>query len=304
MSELFTSQVEGYAEPQQAEIVSRAGLQVAVGAMSAVGIVLGAGTLMAGAAIKALNDEVGRLSSGAESTLRFDMLGGGTTTQSRLRSELGAAHATLRALERADLGLLRAAAHAEGLHGLERVRSEVRQLNSQFESRASGDPEEIENLLRDARNARREVESVVSRAATRLMRAETAVLAQAVRDTLAEMGYRVIAPRRPIKDAVVVKGQSEQGTSIHVRMEPQHGRVTADLSGFRGAVCLQERQRFLEGLERRGVRVRLFEREFHGRPEGGVLAQQSESVFTEVEDQERERQRAIAWHQLRNREGL
>ena len=282
MSEMFTSRVEAYAAPRQAEIVTRAGLDAAAGAMAAVGIGLGAGVLLAAAALSKLQEEVDRLVSEAETAVRFDASAAGDA-RARLRSELTGAESMLRALERADLGLLRAAAHAEDGQGLEQVRGEVHRLASQLGGPGTRGPDWIESLVDSARAARAEVEGVVSRAATRLVRAEGAVLAEAMRGTLEEMGYRVSAPRRPVRDAVVIKGQSDRGTSIHVRMEPQHGRVTADLSGFRGTACQQERQRFLEGLERRGVRVRLVERELHGRPDGGALTKQAEPLFTEAE---------------------
>lgn len=303
MSEIFTTSIDAYAAPQQADIASRAGLGNAVATAGAgAAMAVGAGILTVSAAIQRLNRHVEAATTAAESVVMHDV-SGGRPNASRLYREVAATGASFDALDRADMGLLRAAAQAEGLKRLEHARSRIGELRTRVQAGGSS-PVEVESLLQHATEARREVESIVSAAATRLARAESAVLGEAVRGTLSEMGYRVREPRRTVKDALVVKGESDRGTSIHVWMEPQKGQIRADLSGFRGSACQAERVRFLEGLERRGIRVQLTDRESHGRPEGGVLAQQSEPLFEDPEETERERrQRALAWHQLQNRQG-
>jgi hypothetical protein len=307
MSELFTTRIDAYAGPQQAAIASRAGLDsalaVAESGFAAAGAVAGAGIVTVAVALQRLNRHVEEVASQATASVALPHAAASAPV-ARVHRELAASRATFEAIDKLDLGLLQAATHVEGGARLDELRSQLGGLRARAELTSRGGTVPVAGLLDHAMTVRHELNGLVEAAASRLVRAEGAVVSDAVRATLIDMGYRVREPRCRLRNGVVVKGESARGTAIYVSMEPRRGRIQADLSGFRGAACEVERARFLDGLARRGIRVQLMDRHQHGRPEGGVLGQATEPLFGADEYSDRERrQRALAWQRRHLRQG-
>ena len=106
----------------------------------------------------------------------------------------------------------------------------------------------------------------------RLLVAESALLDRALTETLQELGYR-ITRRNPVDGGQLIKGDKSNGTSVTMCGSPVHGALEVDLAGFRGQGCLQERQRILDGLRRRGVMLNPLVAQRHESLAGGTLAQ-------------------------------
>lgn len=125
------------------------------------------------------------------------------------------------------------------------------------------------------------LEQVVGAAERRLLLAEASLLHTRVRDSLVELGYTIRAPRRPLRDQVVLRAEQSNGVAISVEMKPSTGHLSFDLSGFNGNVCQDERKRLLDTLARRGVLLRPVATERHGRREGGSLTRKVASLLEE-----------------------
>jgi len=116
------------------------------------------------------------------------------------------------------------------------------------------------------------VENAALMGRKRLLVAEGRLLDGALTETLQELGYR-ITRRSPLEGGLLVQGAKPNGTSATLCVAPSQGALELDLAGFQGHGCLQERQRILDGLRRRGVELTLLTAQRHESPAGGALAQ-------------------------------
>lgn len=271
MSEYFEVSVDAYARAPAAEIARRAGVSSELGT-------LGAGVMSSVAAISAsFFESVAQCRQDLESlALKHDGPVVDSTGIPHLGRHVVESRSRLEALARPSVGLLAAAVHTHDPALLSSLDQHVSRLMT-----ADGSaPTEIEALAQQAAELTRRADMVIERSLVQLRGAETATLAAAVRGTLHEMGYRVEPPRR-LRSAgsTLMRGASDAGTSIFVEIDTGSGRLAADLSGFTGTSCLQERDRFLAGLRKRGIRVREGRRSLHGQPAGGLLVQAAEPLF-------------------------
>jgi len=286
MSEHFTSRVEAYAAPQQADIARRAGLaDDVVGALAAGAAALAVAAVGAVAAmVEALREQARK-----EAT-QLRALAGQSVGHGRLAQELASSRALLGALERPEFFLLRAAAERDTPAGVAKLAQRLSSLEVRSRSRRS----DIPALAAESANAKRELDRAVQEGVGRLLRAEASLLHDAAAATLSDMGYEISRPKQTTGSRVVLRGSSETGTGVYVQIDPGRGQLSADFSGFQGTACVKERDRFLQGLADRGIRVRLLARDLHGRPEGGTLARDLAPHFAGVNDQEQDRQRRAA----------
>jgi hypothetical protein len=115
------------------------------------------------------------------------------------------------------------------------------------------------------------IESLASVVQKELCQVEKEALLTTVFDALADLGYRLER-----------NGDSLKATMNRscIWMETNEwGELSLDFSGFSGLSCLEEVKRTEEAFARKGITLTRTSSEFHGRPEGGILAGRLEILF-------------------------
>ncbi len=265
MSEEYTSSIDGYAEAQSEVIAARAGIADALGEAVAL-----AGQAVSGT-VSSLLDAVQRAEEGMSNRV-FSTEEWALSNRSKDTTRaVVSTRAWLDTLQRPEYSVLRAAAAVEQPSLFASIASTVDQLERRLASASSR-----EALARAAGSVRQQLQAAVTSGANRVTSVQGAVLDKALSETLTEMGYRQ-EPRRveTVRGRHIIRGTSQKGTSIYIAHDPRRGHLMADMSGFSGSACTVERRRLLDGLARRGVKVRLLERRQHGRLSGGALAREA-----------------------------
>ncbi len=122
-----------------------------------------------------------------------------------------------------------------------------------------------------ALTAKQLLEEAVFNAHERLAKAQQTVLSKAVVDSLQEMGYQVRQHQNEQGTALWgVKGG--QGIAVVINKD---GSLQADMLGFDGLSCQEERQRLLAQLAEKGISVYQKASIVHGRKSGGQLLENS-----------------------------
>ena len=125
------------------------------------------------------------------------------------------------------------------------------------------------------------LEKAVNLGRQQLLVAEATVLHGHITAELREMGRSIEQPRRPIRDAVSIKGTNENGTAVSVKISPKTGRILLDLSGFHDGKCQVVRQRLVEGLRKRKVFLKVVSSQRHDSRQGGRLTQEVNEALGE-----------------------
>lgn len=264
MSEEYTSSVEGYAQPQSAAIARRAGIASALGAAIA----------LAGEAVAHTVNSLLEQSRHAERELAANPFSTEEwalkATGAHLAQDLRSSRALFETLRRDEFAAIREAASLEHAGFLTSTASLLATLEQGPSIGVT-----ITEAHEQARRLRGNLERAVEAGANRLSAAQGAEFNGALTATLRDMGYRVEPTRRQLRPGVrVTRGTSDRGTSIYVAHDSRRGHLLADMSGFSGTACEEERQRFLQLLARHGARIRLLQRRLHGSQAGGSLAGQ------------------------------
>jgi len=131
-----------------------------------------------------------------------------------------------------------------------------------------------------------QLDRLIRQGNNRLLQGQAQVMHRSMTDVLAELGYEIRTPRRPLRDVVVVKGvRKEDNTAVSIRLTPKDERLETDLHGFNGGACTRLLAEFEERLRRRGVKLKMVQREPHGCA-GSALTQEVNRVLnapTEIE---------------------
>ncbi len=123
------------------------------------------------------------------------------------------------------------------------------------------------------------LDHLIHKGNARLLQGQARVLRDSMTDVLTELGYKIRTPRLPLRDVVVVKGvREEDNTSVSIRLTSKDDKLEPDLHGFNGGACTQLLAEFDEGMRRRGVKLKMIQREPHGCA-GGRLTQDVNRVL-------------------------
>jgi len=104
-----------------------------------------------------------------------------------------------------------------------------------------------------------------------ICRLEKEVTLEVTSESLTSLGYQVENRGDAIK-------ATHGKTAIWAKADA-HGQLEMDMSGFTGKECLAERKRVEEKLAQHGLELEVVHHDHHGKPRGGVLAQNLEPVF-------------------------
>jgi hypothetical protein len=115
------------------------------------------------------------------------------------------------------------------------------------------------------------IESLASVVQKELCQVEKEALLVTVSDALADRGYRLERNADSLKATM-------NRSCIWVEAN-EWGELSLDFSGFSGLSCLEEVKRTEEEFARKGLMLIRTSSEFHGRPEGGILAGRLEILF-------------------------
>jgi hypothetical protein len=90
--------------------------------------------------------------------------------------------------------------------------------------------------------------------------------------SLKAIGYQVRV--KSIGSNLLIRGK-KQDLSIAAQVT-QKGELHIDMAGFEGDLCTKELDRLKDELSRYGIEFELIKRKYHGKKDGGVLAQSAE----------------------------
>lgn len=131
-----------------------------------------------------------------------------------------------------------------------------------------------------------EMDSLIQRGHNRLLLGQTTVLRDSVKSVLEELDYEILAPKRPLADVVVIKGvRRSDSTAVSIRITPKEERLETDLSGFKDGSCQLLLQEAENMLRRRGVLLKMTQRESHGCA-GGALTEKVEKLLYRANNSE------------------
>lgn len=230
-----------------------------------------------------LESEVSTSEEHLSSQARESWLGDAMSAQlGRLQEELGRAEESLQASEEA----LGAIGQLKRARCLERAASQQPLFDEVLREELGGTCEET---LRRAESALKQqdaealarmesrldetlssLEDATQQAHERLARAEQDALTRTTQDVLERCGYEV--RRKEQGGGDLVRGKKED---LSVAAHLEGGEVEMDLAGFEGRSCEEEMEQLKEAFRERGISLRVTKSDFHGREEGGSLAQEA-----------------------------
>lgn len=112
--------------------------------------------------------------------------------------------------------------------------------------------------------------SGVRTAHSEITKAETEVLSEKMVESLTAMGYQVKSKTRGGER--LIRGKKKD---LSVAARITGGELSTDMAGFEGGACKDELKRLNEELSRKGVVFGDIHSEYHGKRDGGVLAQEA-----------------------------
>lgn len=127
-------------------------------------------------------------------------------------------------------------------------------------------------ILAKAGESRSKIEQLASQVHETLCRVEHEAVLSTIAESLEGLGYRVEQQEEQLR---ALQGP----TCIWVQGDTLGG-VQVDLSGFSGIACMHEMQRLETELGKRGLAVERTSSQYHGRPEGGAVAQKLQNRFS------------------------
>ena len=230
-----------------------------------------------------LESEVSTSEEHLSAQARESWLGDAMSAQlGRLQDELGHAEESLRASEeaRGALGRLTRARCLERAAGGQALFDEVLReelggaceetLQRAEEALKQEDTEALARMEPSLDRTLSSLEEATQRAHDRLARAEQDALTRTTQDVLEHCGYEV--RRKEQGSGALVRGKKKD---LSVAAHLEGGEVEMDLAGFEGRSCEEEIGRIKEAFRERGISLRVTKSDFHGREEGGSLAQEA-----------------------------
>jgi len=121
----------------------------------------------------------------------------------------------------------------------------------------------VETLLNKMNNGVRTAHSEITKA-------ETEVLSEKMAESLNAMGYQVKSKSRGGER--LIRGKKKD---LSVAARITGGELSTDMAGFEGGACKDELKRLNEELSRKGIVLGDIHSEYHGKRDGGVLAQEA-----------------------------
>ncbi len=131
-------------------------------------------------------------------------------------------------------------------------------------ARLSSPSVRLEDRIAMAESASNEILNKAASALKRIGDLQQEIVLGEAGAALEELGYA-------IKTRTGAELRAIQGEHVVAVQVAIGGRLAVDLGGFDGVSCKAALGEFFVALERRGVRVKLEQKVFHGRKEGGVL---------------------------------
>jgi hypothetical protein len=173
---------------------------------------------------------------------------------------------------------------------LEKIKSSIRMFKQAALSGAAA-----KSLLDQIEDNRLSLEKIASEVHETLCRAEHEASFAIIAEGLEEMGYRVEKRGDQIR--------ALQGSSCIWVSADELGAVKMDFSGYSGLSCIQQIQKVESVLKKRGLELHRRASDYHGRPEGGVLARQLRPVFSPFQGDFKDRTKGPNSH-LKRKEGI
>lgn len=107
---------------------------------------------------------------------------------------------------------------------------------------------------------------------------ERQVLTEKTAEAMTALGYHVQQKQR--KEGMLLRGQ-KQSLSIAAQVD-DGGQLAIDMAGFEGGSCQEALKELQQELKKRGIGITLLDRQYHGKKQGSVLAQQAEAEFNPI----------------------
>lgn len=115
-----------------------------------------------------------------------------------------------------------------------------------------------------------QMNSGVRTAHTEISKAERDVLREKTTEVLTVLGYQVKSKTRG--EDILIRGKKQD---LSVAAQIKNGELSTDMAGFEGGACTGELHRLNEELSRQGIVLSDIHSEYHGKRDGGVLAQEA-----------------------------
>lgn len=112
--------------------------------------------------------------------------------------------------------------------------------------------------------------SGVRTAHTEISKAERDVLREKTTEVLTVLGYQVKSKTKG--EDILIRGKKQD---LSVAAQIKNGELSTDMAGFEGGACKGELHRLNEELARQGIVLSDIHSEYHGKRDGGVLAQEA-----------------------------
>jgi hypothetical protein len=149
-------------------------------------------------------------------------------------------------------------------------------LNSSIEFLKTGNLIRLATMQAEADNLLQKLSKTVKTAHLKLAAAEKEVLAEKTIESLTSIGYQVKS--KSIGNELLIRGK-KQDLSIAAQIT-KNGELHIDMAGFEGGACKGELDRLNEELLKQGIGFEITDRVYHGKKEGGVLAQKIKKEIT------------------------
>lgn len=291
MSELFTSRTEYNSQMSSASVAEAANLEESVATMLGL-VLIPVAAIVAGMATltrerqgelenltATISREKNKAKAGTDTHAVVPQGHSHTSDQSgrmspSLLRQLIEVTARLEALEVSPL--MKSAVLAEGGTRLQDAAATITALRPYLQSGKAVLSPEAERRFQEAATV---LHKSVHAGTERLFAAETTVLYSAITATFDEMGYRKLENLHAENKGNVIKAERGDGkAAFFVRLDVRGGKVEVDMSGFTGGSCRAEREKFMTGLARRGVELRVVSMQRHGDPSGGTIVRSARPI--------------------------